>query len=82
MTAFNKTVSTALSPESTEQAFALYDSLGLPVAVAVLLPLFTILVYGFALGEHRRQNFWLLLISGFVIGIGVVAGFPLALMHL
>lgn len=82
MTAFNESVSTVLSPESTEQAFVLYELLGWPVALAVLLPLAGVLLHGFVLGEHRRDNFWLLVITGVLVAIGVVAVFPFALMHL
>jgi hypothetical protein len=50
--------------------------MGWHVAAFVALPLVAVLVYGWYLGELRRDNFWLPLITGFVVGLCIVAVFP------
>lgn len=79
MTEFNESVSAALNPEGVEHVFVLYETLGWPLAGAVALPLLGILIHGFVLGEQRRENFWLMVITGFVLGILSVMGLPLVL---
>jgi len=72
---YNESVSAALNPEGMEQAFVLFEHLGWPVAACVFVPLAGMLVYGFILGEQRRETFWLLVITGFLLGIFSVIGF-------
>jgi len=79
---YNESVQTALNPQGMEQALMLYDTLMWPVAVCIALPLIWMLFYAFVLGEQRRENFWLLMVTGLILGIGAVVLLPLALLHL
>lgn len=79
---YNESVQTALNPQGMEQALMLYDTLMWPVAACIALPLIWMLLYGFVLGEQRRENFWLLMVTGLILGIGAVVLLPLALLHL
>ena len=79
---YNESVQTALNPQGMEQALMLYDTLMWPVAASIALPLIWILFYGFVLGEQRRENFWFLMVTGLILGIGAVVLLPLALLHL
>jgi len=59
-----------------EQIRVLYETLGWRVAAFVALPLLGILGYGLFLNEWKRDNYWLLLILGFFVAVGVVITFP------
>lgn len=57
------------------------ETLGWHVAGFLAVPLLGFLAYGWKLGEWRRENYWLLLILGIILGFAVVALFPYALRY-
>ena len=65
-----------------EQVPVLYETLGWRVAAILAVPLLGMFVYGGLLSEWERENYWLVLVLGFVLAVVVVIGFPFGLLHL
>lgn len=78
---YRQAVNRTLNPNGFEQARVLYHTLGWHVAAFLTVPLLGMLVYGVILGEYERENFWLVLILGFVLAVAVAAAFPLTFIH-
>ena len=79
---YRQAVNRTLSPGGVEEVMMLYEMMGWHVAGFLILPLLGMLAYGWYLSEWKRDNFWALLILGFLIGIGVVALFPFSFLYL
>jgi hypothetical protein len=79
---YREAVNRTLNPDGMEQIGVLYETVGWRVAAFVALPLLGILGYGFFLSEWKRENYWLLLILGFFVAVGVVAAFPFVFQYL
>jgi hypothetical protein len=65
-----------------EQVRVLYETLGWRVAAILAVPLVGMFVYGGLLSEWERENYWLVLVLGFVLAVVVVIGFPFGLKML
>lgn len=75
-------VNRTLNPEDMEQVRVLYETLGWRVAAILAVPLLAMFLYGGLLSEWERENYWLILVLGFVLAVVVVVAFPFGLLHL
>ena len=75
-------VNRTLNPESMEQVRVLYETLGRRVAAILAVPLLGMFVYGALLSEWERENYWLILVLGFVLAVVIVIAFPFGLKML
>jgi lipopolysaccharide export LptBFGC system permease protein LptF len=76
---YRQAVNRTLNPSSVEQVMVLYETFGWYFAGFLAVPFLGMLVYGWVLGEWRRENYWLLLILGIILGFAVVVLFPFGL---
>ena len=65
-----------------EQVRVLYETLGWRVAAILAVPLLAMFIYGGLLSEWERENYWLVLVFGFVLAVVIVIGFPFGLLHI